>query len=80
MATNPSDRLRQDLHSQVGDRFEIFEAMRRQGPAIRHEGGVLTTTRAAAEHVFRNPQVYSSRFGPIGGANRQLTPIEIDPP
>lgn len=69
-----------DLYSQVGDRFATFEAMREQGPAIRHEGVVVTTTREAAEHVFRNPQVYSSKFGPIGGAHRPLIPIEIDPP
>jgi cytochrome P450 len=80
MADSTPNRLRQDLHSQVGDRFEIFEAMRQHGPAIRHEGGLVTTTRAAAEQVFRNPQVYSSKFGPIGGAHRPLIPIEFDPP
>src|SRR5436190_14826681 len=68
------------LPSQVGDRIESFEEMRRQGPAIRHDGGVITTTRAAAERVFRNPQIYSSKFGPIGGAHRPLIPIENDPP
>ncbi len=68
------------FYSQIGERFETFEAMRRLGPAFRRDGAIITTTRAATEHVFRNPQIYSSRFGPICGAHRPLIPIEIDPP
>ena len=72
---------RQAFYSQIGERFETFESMRRLGPAFRRdEHVVVTTTRAAAARVYRNPQIYSSKFGPIGGAHRPLIPIEIDPP
>jgi cytochrome P450 len=72
---------RQGLHSQIGERFETFEEMRRQGKAFRKDDAVVVTaSRDAAERVYRNPQIYSSRFGPIGGAHRPLIPIEIDPP
>jgi cytochrome P450 len=69
------------LYSQIGERFERFEELRRGGPAIRtSEATVMATSRAAAERVFRHPEIYSSHFGPIGGAHRPLIPIEIDPP
>ncbi len=72
---------RQTFYSQIGERFETFESLRSMGPAFRRdESVVVTTTRAAAERVYRNPQIYSSKFGPIGGAHRPLIPIEIDPP
>jgi len=70
----------QAFYSQMGERFEGFQQMRAMGAAFRAEGAVVTTTRAAAERVFQNPQIYSSRFGPICGAHRPLIPIEIDPP
>jgi cytochrome P450 len=69
-----------DVYSQVGDRFAIFEALRGQGPAIRQDAGVLTTTREAAEEVFRHPEQFSSKFPPIGRATRPLIPIQVDPP
>lgn len=68
-----------DVYSQVGDRFETFEALRRQGPVIREGFGILTTTREAAETVFRHPELFSSKFPPIGGG-RPLIPIQFDPP
>jgi cytochrome P450 len=72
---------RDPFYSQIGERFETFEEMRRRGPAFRQDGNaVVTTTRAAAERVYRNPQIYTSKFGPIGGAHRPLIPIEVDPP
>ena len=72
---------RQTFYSQIGERFDTFESLRAMGPAFRRDAGVVvTTTRAAAERVYRNPQIYSSKFGPIGGAHRPLIPIEIDPP
>ena len=55
----------QAFYSQMGERFEGFQQMRAMGPAFRAEGAVVTTTRAAAERVFQNPDIYSSRFGPI---------------
>ncbi|CAB4362647.1 MAG: cytochrome P450 [Actinobacteria bacterium] len=70
----------QAFYSQVGERFEGFQQMRGMGAAFRADGAVITTTRAAAERVFQNPEIYSSRFGPICGAHRPLIPIEIDPP
>jgi cytochrome P450 len=69
-----------DLYSQVGERFEAFQALRRRGPVIREHAGAMTTTREAAETVFRNPEVYSSKFPPIGRARRPLIPIQYDPP
>ena len=69
-----------DSYSQVGDRFETFEAMRRQGAVIRNGPAVVTTTREAAEIVFHNPAQYSSKFAPIGRAHRPLIPIQVDPP
>jgi len=69
-----------ELYSQVGDRFASFEALRQQGPVIREDAGLLTTCREAAEAVFRNPDVYSSKFPPIGRAKRPLVPIQYDPP
>jgi cytochrome P450 len=79
--SNDTTPYRKPFYSQVGERFETFEAMRRNGAAFRQAPGVVvTTSRAAAEQVYRHPQIYSSRFGPIGGAHRPLIPIEIDPP
>jgi len=69
-----------EIYSQVGDRFETFEALRRQGPVLRQGSHVLTTTRQAAEAVFRHPERYSSKFPPIGRASRPLIPIQNDPP
>jgi cytochrome P450 len=67
-------------YSQVGDRFATFEAMRSRGAVIRNGPAVVTTTREAAEIVFRNPEQYSSKFAPIGRAYRPLIPIQVDPP
>ncbi|HEX5586366.1 MAG TPA: cytochrome P450 [Acidimicrobiia bacterium] len=69
-----------ESYSQVGDRFATFEAMRRQGAVIRTGDSIVTTTREAAEQVFRNPEVFSSKFPPIGRAHRPLIPIQVDPP
>jgi cytochrome P450 len=69
-----------DSYSQVGDRFHVFEEMRTHGAAIRNGTTLVTTTRAAAEDVFRHPEQYSSKFAPIGRAARPLIPIQVDPP
>jgi cytochrome P450 len=69
-----------DLYSQVGERFDAFEALRRRGPVVREQAGLLTTSRAAAEAVFRQPELFSSKFPPIGRARRPLIPIQYDPP
>ncbi len=57
---------RHAFYSQIGERFETFESMRRFGPAFRRDEHVSSPRRAAAERVYRNPQIYSSKFGPIG--------------
>ena len=69
-----------DLYSQVGNRFSIFEKLRQRGPVIREETGVMTTSREAAETVFRHHEIFSSKFPPIGRAHRPLIPIQYDPP
>ncbi len=69
-----------DLYSQVGDRFDTFESLRRKGRVIREPDGVVTTSRQAAEEVFQHPEIYSSKFHPIGRAARPLIPIQYDPP
>jgi cytochrome P450 len=69
-----------NLYSQVGERIASFERMRQAGPVIRSGNSVVTTTREAAEIVFRHPDVYSSKFAPIGRADRHLIPIQYDPP
>src|SRR5271167_4703770 len=69
-----------DLYSQVGNRFSVFEELRQRGPVIREETGVMTTSREAAEIVFRHHEIFSSKFPPIGRAHRPLIPIQYDPP
>jgi len=77
---DPSGYGVREIYSQVGDRFETFEALRAQGPVLRQGPGVLTTTREAAESVFHQPERFSSKFPPIGRAWRPLIPIQNDPP
>jgi len=79
-STSLQDYGVRDLYSQVGDRYRIFEGLRARGPVIREPEGVMTTTRKAAERVFRNPELFSSKFPPIGRAWRPLVPIQYDPP
>jgi cytochrome P450 len=66
----------------------VFEELR-QGPPSRDQvdgqGGRGTVVVARAEdvdQVFRNPRLYSSRFGDGGGLgnDRPLIPLQIDPP
>lgn len=72
-----------DLYSQVGERCQAFRALRARGPMLREPAGVMTTTREAAEAVFRHPEVFTSKSPPsppIGRAWRPLIPIQYDPP
>jgi cytochrome P450 len=72
-----------DLYSQVGDRVQAFRSLRERGPILREPAGVMTTTREAAETVFRHPELFSSKSPPsptIGRAWRPLIPIQYDPP
>jgi len=69
-----------ELYSQVGDRFDAFEELRQRGAVIPIPGGVMTTTREAAEQVFHDPHLFSSHYPPIGRAHRALIPIQNDPP
>ncbi len=59
-----------------------FAQMRASAAVMRVEGaGVVVTTRAAMNDVFRHPEMYSSQM-PAGhlGNVRPLIPIEVDPP
>lgn len=67
-------------YSQAGERYQVFQALRARGPVIRQGQSLMTTTREAAESVFKHPELYSSRFAPIGRALRPLIPIQYDPP
>ena len=55
-----------ELYSQIGDRCGAFQALRARGPVLREPAGVMTVTREAAEQVFRHPELFSSKFPPIG--------------
>lgn len=63
------------------DRTEAYGILRDAGPVVRlKNGGFAVTTREAADHVFRNPEVFSSKeaFDTLGSPVR-LLPIAFDP-
>src|SRR5262245_29745054 len=66
----------------------VFEELR-QGPPSRDQidgqggrGTVVVSRAEDVDQVFRNPRLYSSRFGDGGGLgnDRPLIPLQIDPP
>jgi cytochrome P450 len=66
----------------------VFEELR-QGPPSRDQidgqgghGTVVVSRAEDVDRVFRNPRLYSSRFGDGGGLgnDRPLIPLQIDPP
>lgn len=64
------------------DRTEAYGILRDAGPVVRlQNGGFAVTTREAADHVFRNPEIFSSKeaFDTLGSPVR-LLPIAFDPP
>src|SRR6202046_729754 len=72
-----------DLYSQGGGRSHALGALGARGPVLREAAGVMTTTREAAEEVFRHPELFTSESPPsptIGRAWRPLIPIQYAPP
>ena len=65
--------------NQVGDRYDMFAELRAEGSVIRREGFVVTTTWAAADEVFRHPELYSGDWPSIGNT-RPMIPINKSAP
>ncbi|MFV2178827.1 hypothetical protein ACFHW3_37625, partial [Actinomadura sp. LOL_011] len=63
------------------DRGEGYAILRAAGPVVRSDAGYLVTTRELAEHVFKNPETFSSKraFDTLGSPV-PLIPIAFDPP
>ncbi len=86
-ATHDSDAYGGTIFSGAGSLLTrnpqaAYAQMRAAAAVMRVEGaGVIVTTRAAMNDVFRHPEVYSSQM-PAGhlGNVRPLIPIEVDPP
>jgi cytochrome P450 len=60
----------------------VFRALLEGAPVMRVEGvGVVACSRAAVEHVLRNPDVFSSDTSAQDlQTRRPLIPLQIDPP
>ena len=63
------------------DRGEGYALIREAGPVVRSDAGYLVTTRELADHVFKNPELFSSKraFDTLGSPV-PLVPIAFDPP
>jgi cytochrome P450 len=63
------------------DRGAGYAVLRAAGPVVRSDAGYLVTTRELAEHVFKNPDTFSSQkaFDTLGSPV-PLVPIAFDPP
>jgi cytochrome P450 len=79
MADEPGGYSRGPDLNQIGERFDMFAELRGEGPVIRKDGFVVTTTWAAADEVFRHPELYSGDWPSIGNTRRMI-PINYDPP
>lgn len=63
------------------DRTEGYGVLRDAGPVVRTDTGYVVTTRELADHVLKNPQVFSSeRAFDTLGSPVPLIPIAFDPP
>ncbi|GGU25366.1 putative cytochrome P450 143 [Actinomadura livida] len=63
------------------DRGEGYAVIRAAGAVAQSDAGYLVTTRELAEHVFKNPETYSSeRAFDTLGSPVPLVPIAFDPP
>ncbi|GAA2456610.1 cytochrome P450 [Actinomadura vinacea] len=73
--------LRMERLPMADDRGEGYAVLREAGPVVHTDAGYLVTTRELAEHVFKNPEIYSSRraFDTLGSPV-PLVPIAFDPP
>jgi cytochrome P450 len=59
----------------------VLAELRAHGPYQERAPGLGEVVgRAGCEAVLRNPDPFSSKFPPIGGAHRPLIPIQLDPP
>ncbi|GAA3964083.1 cytochrome P450 [Actinomadura viridis] len=63
------------------DRGAGYAVLRAAGPVVLTDAGYVVTTRALAEHVFKHPEIFSSRraFDTLGSPV-PLVPIAFDPP
>ncbi|QKW39410.1 cytochrome P450 [Actinomadura sp. NAK00032] len=79
--TTGEELLRMELLPMADDRGEGYAVMRAAGPVARSDAGYLVTTRELAEHVFKNPETFSSKraFDTLGSPVA-LVPIAFDPP
>jgi cytochrome P450 len=79
--TTDDSMLRMDGLPMADDRGEGYAILRAAGPVARSDAGYLVTTRELAEHVFKNPETFSSRqaFDTLGSPV-PLVPIAFDPP
>jgi len=50
--------------------YPSYARMRAQGPIVRRDGTIVTTTRAAADAVLRHPERFSSSFPNIATPGR----------
>ncbi|WP_329236340.1 cytochrome P450 [Actinoallomurus sp. NBC_01490] len=73
--------IRMDRLPMADDRGEGYAILRAAGPVVRSDTGYLVTTRELAEHVFKNPETFSSQkaFDTLGSPV-PLVPIAFDPP
>ncbi|QFG23808.1 cytochrome P450 [Actinomadura sp. WMMB 499] len=73
--------LRMDRLPMADDRGDGYAILRAAGPVVRSDAGYLVTTRELAEHVFKNPETFSSeRAFDTLGSPVPLVPIAFDPP
>lgn len=79
--TTDEGLLRMDRLPMADDRGEGYAILRLAGPVVRSDAGYLVTTRELAEHVFKNPETFSSEkaFDTLGSPV-PLVPIAFDPP
>ncbi len=73
--------LRIDRLPMADDRGEGYAILREAGPVVRSDAGYLVTTRELAEHVFKNPEIFSSEKALATlGSPVPLVPLGFDPP
>lgn len=79
--TTGGDVLRMERLPMADDRGEGYAVLRAAGPVARSDAGFLVTTRELAEHVFKDPETFSSKraFDTLGSPV-PLVPIAFDPP
>ncbi|MFS2291352.1 MAG: cytochrome P450 [Actinomadura sp.] len=79
--TTDENVLRMAELPMADDRGEGYAVIRAAGPVAQSDAGYLVTTRELGEHVFKNPETYSSeRAFDTLGSPVPLVPIAFDPP